>query len=83
MAMEFGGIRNKFIKAAIEWIRNKVWGSINGLVSKFTKDSSEMILEKGMGSSILLVRQRSRHWFTKDVGDRVKNGKKVSLMRKR
>lgn len=30
MDMEFGGIRNKFTKEVIEWIRSKGWEYTNG-----------------------------------------------------
>ncbi len=58
MAMEYGEIKNKFIKEVTEWIRSRDQEYINGLANKFIKDSLGMILEKGTDSSIALISHR-------------------------
>lgn len=57
MAMEYGliKIKHKDTQDAIEWIKNRGLGSMNGQESKCTKDNSEKILGKVLEDYINMV----------------------------
>lgn len=60
MAMAYGRIKMKNIRAAIEWIKNRGLVFTGGLVNKSTRDILEMILGKIMESFIGSTNQGNR-----------------------
>jgi hypothetical protein len=51
--MEFGKMRNRYIKVIIGWIKNRVSVYINGFLNKSIRESLEMIIVLVMGSFIV------------------------------
>ena len=75
MDMGYGKMSTSNTKGTIGLTKKKGLGYIYGKISRYTKESSEMILDKVMANSIPAGRKESSQ-FTKDAGRRGRNRRK-------
>ena len=78
MDMEYGKIKIRFIRGAIDQIKNKVLVSTNGQESKHIKDNSKRIFDKDMDNFTMYQNKILKNYHIKDVG---KKGKKMKKQR--